>query len=91
MANETIPIAVGSKTVTAAGTAEAITTREISCAAVFLLPKSTNTDNVLLVDLTTESQTIPIPTAGLTLPVNNPALIKIDVAVNGEGIDWVAV
>ena len=91
MANEVIAIAVDSKTVAAAGTAEVLTTREISCVAIFLLPKSTNTGNMLLVDLTTESQTIPIPTAGLTLPISNPALIKIDAAVNGEGLDWVAV
>ena len=88
---ESIAIAVDTKTVTAAGTAEAITTRDISCTSVFLLPLTTNTDDVQLVDLTTESKKIAIPSTGLTIPISNPALIKIDVVVNGEGLDWVAI
>ncbi len=88
---ETIPIAVDSKTVAVAGTAEALTTRDISCASVFLLPKSGNTNNVYIVDLTTESQKLIIPTGGLTLPISNPSIIKIDVDTNTEGLDWVAV
>ncbi|KKN77081.1 hypothetical protein LCGC14_0364200 [marine sediment metagenome] len=88
---EAIPIAVGTKTVAVTGTAEELTTRDINCTSVFLLPLTTNTDVVQLVDLTTESQKITIPSTGLTIPISNPALIKIDVAVNGEGLDWVAV
>ena len=88
---EAIPIAVDSKTVAAAGTAEALTTRDISCSALFLLPKAANTGDVFIVDLTTESQTLIIPTAGLALPISNPSLVKIDVSVNEEGLDWVAV
>ena len=88
---ESIAIAVDSKTVTTAGTAEALTTRDITCSSIFLLPKSGNGGDVLLADLTTESQTIIIPTAGLSLPISNPALIRVDVSVNGEGLDWIAV
>lgn len=88
---EAIPIAVDSKTVAASGTAEVLTTRDITCTSVFLLPKRTNTNQVYLVDLTTESRMIRIPTGGLTLPISNPALLKIDVDTNGEGLDWITV
>lgn len=91
MANETGQIFVDSATVSAAATPEAITTREITCTSVFLLPKSGNTNNVYLVDFTTETKKLIIPTSGLTLPISNPALIKIDVDTNDEGLDWVAV
>ncbi len=91
MANETGQVFVDSKTVSANGTPEAITTREITCGSVFLLPKSGNTNNVYLVDFTTETKLLIIPTSGLTLPISNPALIKIDVDTNAEGLDWVAV
>ncbi len=82
---------VDSKTISAAGTPEAITTRVITCTSVFLLPKTGNTNNVYIVDFTDETKTFPIPTSGLTLPISNPALIKIDVDTNDEGLDWVAV
>jgi len=82
---------VDSKTVTTNGTAEVLTTRDVTCTSVFLLPKVANTGDLLLVDFTTESKTLIVPTSGITLPIGNPALIKIDVSVNGEGCDWVAV
>ncbi len=91
MAAEVGQIFVDSKTVSANGTAEVITTRDIACTSVFLLPKSGNTNNVYLVDFTTETKKLIIPTSGLTLPISNPALIKIDVDTNDEGLDWVAV
>ncbi len=91
MANEVGQVFVDSKTVSAAGTPEAITTRDIACDSVLLLPKSGNMNNVYIVDFTTETKTFPIPTSGLTLPISNPALIKIDVDTNDEGLDWVAV
>lgn len=91
MALEQGPVYVDSKTVTVAGTPEALTTREIQCASVFILPKSGNTGNAELVDTLTTTKQITIPTAGITVPIGNPALIKIDVTVSGEGVDWVAV
>ena len=91
MANEAGQVFVDSKTVTAAGTPEALTTREITCTSVFLLTKVANTGNVLLVDFTTNTKQFLIPPAGITLPIGNPALINIDVSVNAEGLDWIAV
>lgn len=88
---ETGQVFIDSATVTVVGTPEFITTRDVICNSVYLLPKSANTGDVLLVDFTTETKTILIPKAGMTLPISNPALIKIDVTVNGEGLDWVAV
>ena len=54
MAAEIGNVFVDSKTVTAAGTAEFITTRDVQCTSVYLLPKSGNTGNVLLVDFPTK-------------------------------------
>lgn len=91
MANETGQVFVDSATVTTNGTPEVITSREIACTSVFLLPKTGNSNNVYLVDFTTETKLLIIPTSGITLPISNPTLIKIDVDTNGEGLDWVAV
>ena len=81
---------VDSKTVSANGTAEFITTRVIRCTSVFILPKAANTGDLLLVDFTTETKKLIVPLSGITLPMSNPALIKIDVTVNDDGCDWVA-
>lgn len=91
MALETGKVYVDSKTVATAGTPEALTTREIRCGSVFILPKSANTGDVELCDNITTSQQLVIPASGITLPINDPASILIDVTVNGEGVDWVAV
>ncbi len=89
---ETGQVFVDSATVTTVGTPAFITTRDVTCNSVYLLPKSSNTGDVLLVDFTDPTtKNILIPKAGMTLPISNPALIKIDVTVNGEGLDWVAV
>ena len=91
MANEVGQVFVDSKTVTTNGTPEFITTRDIACTSVFILPKTANTGDLLLVDFTTETKKFIVPTSGITLPIGNPALIKIDVTVNDDGCDWVAV
>ena len=80
-----------SKTVTAAGTPEALTTRDISCTSVFIVPLTSNTGSVYVVDSVTDAKRTPIPTAGVTLPIGNPALIQIDADTNGEGVSWLAV
>ena len=86
------PILVGSKTVASAGTAEALTDRTILCSAVVIKAKVGNSNPVFVVDTATESKKFPM-TAGdsITIPVNNPALISIDVTTNAEGVDWIAV
>lgn len=90
MANEVGPVHIDSKTVTVAGTPEALTTREVLCSSVFLLPLSTNTDTVYVVDSETDAKTFPIPSGGVAVPINNPALIEIDAEVSGEGVTWMA-
>ena len=90
MAKEGIAIAVDSKTVTTAGTVEALTTRDILCSSVFIRPLVTNTRRTYVVDLTTTTQKFELPNGGHNFSVNNPSLIKIDVDLDGEGVDWVA-
>ena len=93
MAAEVGQIFVDSKTVAAAGTPEALTDRDLGVrTSVFILPKSGNGGDLLLVDDTTPAtKTFIVPTSGITLPIGNPALIQIDVSVGGEGCDWIAV
>lgn len=91
MADEVINIAIDEKDVAAAGTPEALTTREISCTSVFIVPKAANTNPMFLVDTNTNTKTLPIPSGGISVPIGNPALIKIDVTTNGEGCHWMAI
>ncbi len=91
MALENKTLYVDTKTVTAAGTPEALTTRDINCNSVFIRPLSTNTNKAYVVDLTTESKKIEIRGIGITLPIKDPSTIKIDVDTNGEGVEWIAV
>ncbi len=88
---ETGPVFADSKTVTTAGTPEALTTRDIRCRSVFLVPISTNTGVAKVVDSVTNAKICTIPAGGITLPIGNPAAIDIDVSVNGEGVEWCAV
>ena len=92
MAAEVGQVFVDSKTVAVAGTPEFLTIRDLGVrTSVFILPKSGNGGDLLLVDDTTPGTTFIVPTSGITLPIGNPALIQIDVSVNGEGCDWIAV
>ncbi len=91
MANEVINVAVDTKDVAAAGTPEALTTREIQGTSVFIIPKAANTGAMFIADDTTDSKLVTIPTGGITLPILDPRLITIDSAVNGEGVEWMCV
>ncbi len=91
MAKEVINIAVDTKDVSAAGTPEALTTRDILCASVFIIPKAANTNPVFIADDATDTKLVTIPTGGLTVPINDPRLITIDVTTNGEGVEWMAI
>jgi len=91
MADEIINIAVDSKTVTTALTPEALTTRKISCASVFIIPLATNTNPVFVTDSGDTTKLVTIPSGGLTVPIGRPELITIDVTTNGEGVEWMAV
>ena len=91
MALEIGPVYSDTKTVTAASTPEALTTREIHCTSVFMLPLAANTNPVFVVDTLTPATRTTIPSAGMTLPIGDPRLISVDVTTNGEGVEWVAV
>ncbi len=92
MAAEVGQVFIDSKTVAATGTPEALTDRDLGVRnSVFILPKPGNGGDLLLVDDTTATKTFIVPTSGITLPISNPSLIQIDVSVNGEGCDWIAV
>ncbi len=76
---------------TTAGTPEALTTRDVQCVSVFIIPKAANSNPVFVVDNVTTTKKVTIPSGGLTIPVGNPNLITIDVTTNGEGVEWMAV
>lgn len=79
------------KLVTAAGTVEVLTTVTLVVSQVTIKALKSNTDQVLIVDTDDESKSFPLePGEGVTLNINNASLIKIDVEVSGEGVDWVA-
>lgn len=83
------PIYADSKSVTTAGTPEALTARDIQCGSVHILPNSGHT--VYIVDSQTNAKTFQIAATGITLPINDPRHIKIDVGTDGQGVTWLAV
>ena len=91
---EAVPYAVGSKTVAMAGTPEALTNRDIRCGAVVIVAKATNTGVVYIVDPATGDR---FPSDGLApgerveVRVHDPRVVRVDVSVSGEGVDWMAV
>ena len=79
----------GSKDVTTAGTAEAISTTQ-RCKWVAIIAKSTNTGNVYVGGSTIDS-TRGIPLAAsesISLPASDLSLVYIDVDTNGEGVTF---
>ena len=95
MAKEGQAVSIDEKTITAAGTPEFLTTRDIECSSVVIRALAGNTNPVYVVDSDDGSK--KFPDDGLdagqstTVPITNPALIKIDVTTNGEGVVWMAV
>lgn len=88
----------GNKDVTTAGTPEVLTTATIwdtrETTQVIIFAKSTNTGVVYITDMLDDTNLFP--TGGLNssewmnIPVRDPRNIKIDVSVNGEGVDYLA-
>ncbi len=79
------------KLVTAAGTAEALTTFTGIVSHVTIKALKTNGGQILIVDTDDESKSFPLePGEGITLNINNASLIRIDADVSGEGVDWIA-
>lgn len=82
------------KTVTTAGTAEALSSSSVHVAAITIVANAANTGNIFVGDLNVSSANSP-PLAGTeTLVVSREfergpgdlALIWIDASVNGEGV-----
>jgi hypothetical protein len=94
MAKEGISVAVGEQTVAAAGTPEALTTREIECSAVIVAAETTNTGVIYIVDSDADANVFPKDglAAGetITLPVTDPRKIRIDASVSTDGVSWLA-
>ncbi len=92
MATESQPPFVGEKTSTTVGTPVALTTREIVCSSVTIKAKKANTNPVFIEDGAVSATPFPLDGAEtVTIPINDPRLIFIDVTTSGEGIDWIAV
>ena len=81
----------GSKTVTVSGTGETLGTT-LAIKSVYIRAKSTNTGDVYVgdssVDATTSKQLILSPNDSVTLSIADRATVYVDVAVNGEGVDY---
>lgn len=91
MALESGNIFNGSKDVATAGTPEFMTAREVAGRSCFILPKAGNTGIIYIVDDTTPATKFPIPTSGITLPLDNPAVVQLDVDTDGDGVNWILV
>lgn len=81
------------KNITAAAGAasEALTARDILCESVLLIPVAANVGDVYTVDPADDTNTIPIPASGVTLPISNPASIKVAADNSGDDVYWYAV
>lgn len=93
MANENGYVYCGTLNVTATlgAASEALTDREIECQSVMLFPKAANSGSVAVVDDGSDALTFIIPATGLTLPINNPAKIKVATDNSGDDVDWIAI
>ena len=82
----------GQKTIAAAGTQEAIAASGV-CRSVTVKALATNTGNVFIGASTVSSADGFILSAGesVSLAINSLATVYIDVAVNGEGVSYIAV
>lgn len=88
----------GAKTVTTAGTAEAIVASETRAIQVVFMAKAANTNPIFLGDSNVDKDTSPqiALAAGASLSLQAPAHMYIDLSewyvdatTNGEGVDFV--
>lgn len=83
------PVTVDTKTVAAAGTPEDLTADDVTCTQVFIIANEENSGvNVYIVDSKDDAKKVVVPAVGRTLPISNPTLIRVDVDVNGDKLDW---
>ena len=85
----------GRKTVTAAGTPEALSDQDLACAGIYLQALAGNTGLIYwgrdkAQALSTVGVELDIG-AAIWIPINNLNKIWIDAAVSGEGVCWVIV
>lgn len=83
----------GSKTVTAAGTAEALGTT-LATKSIYIRAKSTNTSFICIgdsgVDESTNQQIVLYANDAVTLDISNRMTVYVDADVSGEGVDYLA-
>ncbi|KKL96242.1 hypothetical protein LCGC14_1846450 [marine sediment metagenome] len=92
MATESQPPFTDEKTSTTVGTPVALTAREIVCSSVTIKAKKANTNPVFVEDTSQVGTNFPLDGAEtVTIPINDPRKILIDVTTSGEGVDWIAV
>jgi hypothetical protein len=97
-------IAGGVKTITTAGTAEALSATSAEYDYIYLQPLIANTGTAYIggsdVDKDTKNGialTVPSDSSGIKvpplipLPFKDPSLIYADVTVNGEGVHWIGI
>lgn len=86
------PVNVNSKTVTSAGTAEALTATSTPCTSVYVVKNENNTGaQIYICDSGTPTQKIRVPATGITVPVQDAADVLVDVDTDGDAVDWLAV
>lgn len=83
----------GNKTVALTGTAEALGA-SLATRSIYIRAKGSNTGNVYVgdsnVDAVTSQQLILAANDSVTMNISNRATVYVDVAVNGEGVDYLA-
>ena len=95
MAKEGGGVHIDVKTLAAAATIERLTTRDIECSSVVVRALNGNTNPIYIVD--EDDDALLFPDDGLdagqstTVPISNPASIRIKVTTNAEGVQWMAV
>lgn len=84
----------GSKNVTAAGTAEQLTSAETKCRLVRVQARVANTDNVVIGSSTvvatagSERGIVLVPGQAENFPVKDVSSLYVDAAVSGEGVSY---
>lgn len=81
----------GQKTVTAAGTAEALASSQALSAGVLIKALADNTNNVYVGDSSVDSSNGFVLAAGeeVFIEIDNLASVYIDVDTNGEGVSYI--
>ena len=82
-------VVAGDKTVAVSGTAEALAATS-TIMSVTVQAKVANTNNVMVGNATTQDVELT-PGDSVTVNIDDPAKVFIDVVTNGEGVDFIGV